>query len=49
VTQDMRRKWRLLFNLSEEDRTSIELFIAGVRHWEIGLQWQVDNGKSKKD
>jgi len=34
---------------SGEDRTPIELFIAGVRGWDINLRRQIDNGKSKQD
>jgi hypothetical protein len=33
-------------NVSGEDRTPIELFIAGVRGWEAGLRSQLENGKS---
>jgi hypothetical protein len=31
------------------DRTSIELFIAGVQGWEAGLRRQMDDGKSPQD
>jgi hypothetical protein len=34
---------------SGEDRTPIELFIAGVRGWEGHLRRQLDDGKSKSD
>ena len=36
----------LLILTSREDRTPIELFIAGVRGWEVGLRSQFENGTS---
>jgi hypothetical protein len=32
-----------------EDRTAIELFIAGVRGWEADIRRRLDDGKSKQD
>jgi hypothetical protein len=34
---------------SGEDRTAIELFIAGVRGWDTDLRQQIDEGRSKLD
>jgi hypothetical protein len=34
---------------SGEDRTAIELFIAGVRGWEGDIRRRLDDGKSKQD
>jgi len=34
---------------SREDRTAIELFLAGVQGWEWGLRRQFDGGKPKPD
>jgi len=32
---------------SGEDRTTIELFIAGVRGWDIDQRRRIDEGRSK--
>ena len=34
---------------SGEDRTAIELFIAGVRGWEADVLRRSDDGKSRQD
>jgi hypothetical protein len=36
----------LFLKESGEDRTPIELFIAGVRGWEVGLRRRLDDGTS---
>jgi len=30
---------------SRGDKTAIELFLAGIRGWEAGLWWRMDDGK----
>jgi hypothetical protein len=35
--------------VSRDNKTAIELFIAGVRGWEAGLRRQMDDGKSNQD
>ena len=34
---------------SRPDKTAIELFLAGVRVWEVGLRRRMGGGKSKPD
>jgi hypothetical protein len=38
------RRDRAAKEASGEDRTAIELFVAGVRSWEVGLRQQVEGG-----
>jgi hypothetical protein len=38
---------RLEIKNSRGDKTAIELFVAGVRHWEAGVRRRLDDGKSK--
>ena len=35
--------------LNRDDRTAIELFIAGVQGWEAGLRRRLDGGKAKPE
>ena len=36
----------LLSEKSRDDKTAIELFLAGIRGWEAGLRRKLENGKS---
>jgi len=37
-----------IFGVSRDNKTVIELFIAGVRGWESGLQSQLNDAKPKE-
>lgn len=48
--QRLRRQRVAAFEIdieSRDDRTPIELFIAGVQGWEAGLRRQIEDGKPK--
>ena len=38
-----------LGNVSREDRTAIELFVAGVQGWEAGLRRRLGDGKPSSE
>jgi hypothetical protein len=39
----------LVSEKSRDDKTAIELFIAGVQGWEAGLRRRLDEGKPKAE
>jgi hypothetical protein len=38
----------LISKNSRGDKTAIELFLAGLRGWDVSLRQRLDDGKSKK-
>jgi hypothetical protein len=41
-----KHKRRAVETLSRDDKTAIELFLAGIWGWEAGLRRKLENGKS---